>query len=216
MQELAIEIARVLLEVQAVRFQPHDPVTFKSGIISPIYVDNRILPFHPAQWEKVIRGFYKRVMHANIQFEIIAGIETAGIPHSAVFGYTVQRPSVFVRKAAKDHGQKRQVEGGDVAHKRVLLIEDMVTTGGSSLHGVAMLRAAGAHVADCMAIISYDLPEAAQAFAEQNVMLHTLTTFPVVLAEAEAAGHLLNTEAAIIRDWLTDPYGWAANNGFTE
>lgn len=216
MQDLEIEIARVLLEVQAVRFQPHDPVTFKSGIIAPIYVDNRILPFHPMQWEKVIRGFYKRLMYANIQFDIIAGIETAGIPHSAVLGYTVQRPSVFVRKAAKEHGQKRQVEGGDVAQKRVLLIEDMVTTGGSSLHGVAMLRAAGAQVTDCLAIISYDLLEATQAFERAQVTLHTLTTFPVVLEEAQAAGHLLNTEAAIVRDWLTDPYGWAANNGFAK
>lgn len=214
MQSNAYEVAKALLEIGAVGFTPRQPVTFKSGIISPIYVDNRILPYHPPQWQKVISGFVKLVTDHNIHFDVIAGIEAAGIPHSAALGYVTQRPSVFVRKAAKEHGQKRQIEGGEVAKKQVLLIEDMVTTGGSSLRGVTALRAENAVVSDCMAIISYDLPEAKAAFAEAQVTLHTLTTFPVVLDQAEKSGLLSGDEVGLVRDWLDDPHGWAAKYGF--
>lgn len=214
MQSTPDEVAKVLLEIGAVVFTPKQPVTFKSGIVSPIYVDNRILPYHPQQWQKIISGFVKLIEAHNIRLDVIAGIEAAGIPHSAVLGYVTQRPSVFVRKAAKEHGQKRQIEGGEVANKHVLLIEDMITTGGSSLRGVAALRTENAHVNECMAIISYDLPEAKSAFAEADVTLHTLTTFPIVLDEAAKAGQLKGDEVRLVRDWLDNPHGWAKQNGF--
>ena len=134
------DIARALLEIEAVQFRPDDPVTFKSGMISPVYVDNRRLIFHPHAWSLVIEGFRAHIAAQGLAFDVIAGIEAAGIPHSSVLAYTLGAPSVFVRKQAKEHGLKSAVEGGDVTGQRVLLVEDMVTTGGSSLKGVESLR----------------------------------------------------------------------------
>src|SRR5689334_20369405 len=116
------QIAKTLLDIKAVGFALEKPITFKSGIISPVYVDNRRFPFFPKQWKEVIKGFAALSEAKKLQFDVIAGIETAGIPHSAALGFFLQKPSVFVRKAAKDHGTKKMIEGGDVKGKKVLLI----------------------------------------------------------------------------------------------
>ncbi len=215
MQAIQETVAKALLEIGAVGFSPHEPVTFKSGIVSPVYVDNRRLTYFPLQWERVIRGLYELVLKESLMFDIIAGIELGGVPHSAVFGYTMQRPVVIVRKAAKDHGKKRLIEGGSVSGEQVLLIEDLVTTGGSSLHGVEALRAEGAKVEHCVALISYGFADALASFAQAGVTLHTLTTFRAVLLEAARSGQLLRGEVSIVEDWLSDPHGWAARQGHT-
>jgi len=209
MTVVAIEVAQALLAIGAVGFAPDQPITFKSGILSPVYVDNRRLPFWPAQWRVVINGFRKRLNDAQIVCDVIAGIEAAGIPHSAALGYVLETPSVFVRKQAKEHGTRSRVEGGDVSGRRVVLVEDLVTTGGSSLSGVEALRAAGAVVEDCLAIISYGFAEAVEAFEAAGVTLHMLTSFDVVLDQALEAGHFGAREHEIITDWLRDPRGWA-------
>jgi orotate phosphoribosyltransferase len=200
------EVARALLEIDAVGFSAGAPIRFRSGILSPVYVDNRRLPFHPAQWRVVIDAFQARIDAEMISFDIIAGLETAGIPHSAALAYALKRPSVFVRKQAKEHGTRSRVEGGPVAGQRVLLIEDLVTTGGSSLSGVEALRSEGAAVTDCLAIVSYGFPEAAQAFADANVRLRALTHFDAILAQA---GHFSISQSETIHEWLADPHAWS-------
>lgn len=205
--KLPLEIARTLLAIHAVGFTPQAPVTFKSGIRSPVYVDNRRLPFHPQEWRRVIEGFVTLIESRTIEFDVIAGIETAGIPHSAALAYTLERPSVFVRKEAKTHGTRSRIEGGDVAGRRVLLIEDLVTTGSSSLSGIAALREAGAQVTDCLAILSYDFEEARAGFEAAAVHLHTLTSFADLLSEARLT--LPSTTIDAVEDWLRDPHGWA-------
>src|SRR5262245_26696238 len=170
------QIARILLEIGAVGFSPQQPVVFKSGLLSPVYVDNRRLPYWPAQWKVVLDGFQTLIRDTALPFDVIAGIETAGIPHSAALGYALEQPSVFVRKQAKDHGTRSRVEGGPVREKRVLLVEDLVTTGGSSLLGVEALRQDGAQVTDCLAIVSYGFRQATEAFQAADVRLHTLTS----------------------------------------
>jgi orotate phosphoribosyltransferase len=206
-------VAEALLEIGGVGFRLQEPITFKSGIVSPVYCDNRTFPFWPAQWKKVIEGFAALVEREGIPFDVIGGIEAAGIPHSAALGYWMQRPSIFIRKQAKEHGKRARIEGGDVEGKRVLLIEDLVTTGSSSLSGVQALRDAGAVVTDCLAIISYEFPEAQIAFESAEVRLHTLTNFSVVLSCALDRGVLAEHEAEAIRGWLREPYGWAARRG---
>ncbi len=175
------QVARALLEIGAVGFNDREPVRFKSGILSPVYVDNRRVPFYPRAWRVVIRGFSGLISSRRLDFEIIAGIETAGIPHSAALAYMMEMPSVFVREQSKDHGLKNRVEGGSVVGLRTLLIEDMITTGSSSLSGVQALRDEGAVVTDCLAIVSYGFREAEDAFAAANVRLHTLTNFDTIL-----------------------------------
>ena len=121
----------------------------------------------------------------------------------------MRMPSIFIRKEAKGHGAKKRVEGGEVAGKRVLLIEDLITTGGSSLAAVEALRSEGAIVSDCLAIISYDFPEATASFEAAGVRLSTLTTFEAVLEAAARQGSLPAHAAASVREWLRDPQAWA-------
>ena len=213
MQAETSAVADALLTIGGVGFRLDDPITFKSGIVSPVYCDNRTFPFWPAQWRRVIEGFAALIERECIALDVIGGIEAAGIPHSAALGYTMEMPSVFIRKQPKEHGKRARIEGGDVAGRRVLLVEDLVSTGGSSLSGVRALRQEGATVTDCLAIISYGFPEAKEAFAEASVRLHTLTDFDAVLAGALNRGLLDASGAAAVRDWLRDPHGWAKRRG---
>ena len=135
------DIAEALIAIEGVGFRPAAPITFKSGIKSPVYCDNRRFPFHPEQWSKVILGFEALLQEQGVVVDVIAGIEAAGIPHSAALGFAMRKPSIFVRKEAKGYGAKKRVEGGDVSGKRVVLVEDLVSTGLSSLSGVEALRA---------------------------------------------------------------------------
>lgn len=211
---MSVEVAQALVAIGGVGFSPGAPITFKSGLQSPVYCDNRRFPFHPEEWAKVIRAFEQVLAHDGVAFDIVGGIEAAGIPHSAALGFAMQKPSIFIRKEAKGHGAKKRVEGGDVSGKRVVLVEDLVTTGSSSLSAVEALRAEGAIVADCLAIISYGFAEARENFAAAGVTLHATTTFEEVLTAAIAAGRLTESEADVMRDWLRDPKGWAARHGF--
>jgi orotate phosphoribosyltransferase len=206
---MSVEIAEALLDIGGLGFRPYDPVTFKSGIQSPVYCDNRQFPFWPAQWSLVIRGFQRTIADNAIKLDVIGGVEAAGIPHSAALGFASQRPSVFIRKQPKEHGTRKRVEGGNVQGRTVLLVEDLVTTGSSSLAGVQALRDEGATVTDCLAIISYGFPEAMSSFHEAGVRLHTLTSFPEVLEVARKRAMMDEAAAAVVEDWLRDPHGWA-------
>jgi orotate phosphoribosyltransferase len=207
------EIAAALIEIDGVGFRPSSPITFKSGIKSPVYCDNRRFPFWPEQWAKVIAGFERLIAEHNISIDVIGGVEAAGIPHSAALGFAMRKPSIFIRKEPKEHGTKKRVEGGDVSCKRVVLVEDLVTTGGSSIAAIEALRGEGAVVTDCLAIISYDFPEAVELFAERGVKLHATTTFEDVLEIALERKTISKADAGLVRDWLSDPRGWAVRHG---
>jgi orotate phosphoribosyltransferase len=206
-------IAEALIAIGGVGFRPGTPITFKSGIKSPVYCDNRRFPFWPAQWSKVIRGFEQLIAEQGIVVDVVGGVEAAGIPHSAALGFAMQKPSVFIRKEPKEHGTRKRVEGGDVAGRRVVLVEDLVTTGGSSLAAVEALRAEGAVVTDMLAIISYGFPEAVELFERAGVTLHATTDFETVLAVAKQQEVLSEADAALVQDWLTEPRGWAKRQG---
>ena len=220
-QHRATAVARALLEAGSVTLRPHQPVTFKSGLRSPVYVDNRRLIFAPGPWHTVIEAFGSVIRPARGESLagwfgdladpgslVIAGVESAGIPHSSALAYHLGQPSVFVRKAAKDHGLTQRIEGGDVTGRRVVLVEDMVTTGGSSLSAIEALRGGGAVAEHCLAIITYGFSEATAAFAEAGVSLTTLTTFEVVVEQALERGVIDGAEARLVREWLADPHGW--------
>ncbi|MDR0588351.1 MAG: orotate phosphoribosyltransferase [Burkholderiales bacterium] len=206
-------IAEHLLNINAIMFLLENPVRFKSGMISPIYVDNRCLIFHPEAWHDVIEALSSDIEARKLSFDVIAGVETAGIPHSAALAYRLNIPNIFVRKQAKTHGTKNRVEGGDVRGKRVLLIEDHISTGLSSLDSVAALRESGAIVEDCMSITSYKFVEAADAFANAKVKTHTLQTFDIILDIAVQTGRISARQKEVVADWLNDPWPWARRHG---
>lgn len=203
-------VAHALLSIGAVGFSLDKPITFKSGIQSPVYVDNRRLPFHPQEWQVVLDGFAHLIAEQNITFDALAGIETAGIPHSAALGFLLKKPSLFIRKKIKDHGTKSRIEGGDVTGKTVLLLEDLVTTGGSSLAGVEALRETGATVTNCLVIVSYGFAESTKNFAAASVALRPLTTFDTILQTAVAEKRITTAQRQTVETWLTDPWGWKA------
>lgn len=213
--DLQARVARALIEIDAVKFTPRQPITFKSGMRSPVYVDNRRLPFSPLRWQVVITSFETLIERRQLQFDVIAGIETAGIPHSAVLAYSLRKPSVFVRKQIKGHGTQSRIEGGDVSGRRVLLIEDHVTTGSSSLAGVAALRDSGARVEDCLSITSYEFAEASDAFSAAGVNLHLLAPFESLVEQAYEMGRFTAADLDLIHDWMRDPHGWATRQGLS-
>lgn len=203
-----LAVARVLLDIEAVVFTSEKPIRFKSGILSPVYIDNRKLPYYPKPWGKIIKAFQSLIESHRFQFDVLAGIETAGIPHASVLGYELKKPSVFIRKEVKDHGTKKMIEGGAVKGKRVLLIEDHISTGGSSLHGVRVLKNEGAKVVAVLSISNYGWTEAAKRFAKVRVPLFTLVTFPEILMEAQRRKLVSASRAALITRWSSDPKGW--------
>ncbi|MGL4667312.1 MAG: orotate phosphoribosyltransferase [Saezia sp.] len=209
-----VTLAKDLLDINAIVFLLEKPLQFKSGLISPVYVDNRSLIYHPMAWHDVIHVMSRYVTTEGLEFDVIAGVETAGIPHCSVLAFQHNVPSIFVRKQAKTHGTKNRIEGGSVKGKRVLLIEDHISTGLSSLDAVGALRDNGAIVTDCISITSYAFKEATEAFAKANVKPHTLLTFDTILDVAVENGRFNQKEKEIIADWLTNPWPWAEKNGF--
>ncbi len=206
-------VANALLSIGAVGFSLEQPIVFKSGMKSPVYVDNRRLPFHPKEWQVVLDGFASLIEEKQLQFDIIGGIETAGIPHSAALGFLLQKPSIFVRKKVKDHGTKSRVEGGDVRDKVVVLLEDLVTTGSSSLAGVEALRESGAIVSDCLVIVSYEFADSVNSFAQAAVDLHALTSFTDILQTAVKQEKITSKQKLVVEAWLADPWGWGKQFG---
>lgn len=208
-ETMKLSVAKALLDIGAVGFSPDAPITFKSGIRSPVYVDNRTLIYHPAAWRLVINGFNSLIESRAISHEIIAGVAVGGVPHSAALAYATGKPSVFIRKESKSHGTAQRIEGGTVDKRRVLLVEDLVTTGGSSLSAVDALRAADAKVSDVLAIISYGFAEAVAAFESAGLRLHTLTDFAAIIEVARVNATLDDTQIALIKRWFDDPYNWS-------
>jgi len=203
-------ISQAILSAGCLGVDPAKPVTFASGLRSPVYVDGRRLLSRPDAWRTVIEACAARIGERGIDAAVIAGVETAGIPHSSALAFHAQLPSVFVRKSPKGHGLGRRVEGGDVSGCRVLLVEDMITTGGSSLSAVEALRAEGAVVTDCLAIVSYGFAEASTRFAQAGVRLHILAPVADLVEQAAADGLIDDAAAATVRAWLADPHGWVA------
>lgn len=197
------KVARALLKIGAVKFVLDEPITFKSGIVSPVYVDNRIFPYHPNEWQEIIEGFANLIKKENLDGDIIAGVEAAGIPHSSALGFFLKLPSVFVRKQVKDHGTKKLVEGGEVKDKKVILIEDLVSTGLSSLKAVEILKTEGATVENCLVIVSYGFAESKKSFKDAKVNLRALTSFPVILDEAKKQNIINQEDLKKIEAWFT-------------
>jgi orotate phosphoribosyltransferase len=196
-------IAQLLLEKQAVKIQPNEPFTWTSGIKSPIYCDNRLLISYPDAINTVTLAF-KELLNSS-SFDVIAGTATAGIPWAAFLAYELDKPMIYVRSKPKEHGTKSQIEGVVPVGKKVLIVEDLVSTGKSSIAAVKAVRDEGGKVDQVVSIFQYGFPVAGKAFAEANCKLDSLTNFPVLLEELE---DLNETDKAEILSFSQDPQNW--------
>lgn len=204
----AENIARHLLEAGAVKLQPQQPFTWASGLRSPIYCDNRVLLSYPKVRSAVVEGLVDTAKSFS-GLDGIAGVATAGIPHGALLADRLGLPFVYVRSKAKEHGRQNQIEGRIEPGKRYLVVEDLISTGGSSLKAIDALRAAGAEIAGAVAIFTYKFPAAGRAFEQADVRLVTLSDYPTLLEQAAKLGTISAEDVRTLAGWREDPRGWS-------
>ncbi len=202
------EVARWLLQIKAIKLNPQDPFTWASGLRSPIYCDNRLVLSHPEVRRHIVQSLANRAAALGA-IDGIAGVATAGIAHGALLAYHLDLPFVYVRSKAKDHGRQNLIEGEVRPGNRYLVVEDLISTGGSCLQAVSALRAEGVEVAGVQAIFSYGFPKADQAFGEADCPWQSLSHYDALLTEAVACGYLNAEEQAALTQWRLDPQAWS-------
>ncbi len=212
MGTLAAQVAQKLLEINAIKLKPNDPFTWASGLKSPIYCDNRISLSHPK-----VRDFIKESLKEKSrvfgEFDIIAGVATAGIPHGSLLADLLDKPFIYVRSAAKSHGRQNMIEGELPENSKILVIEDLISTGKSSIAACDALTSAGAAVIGVMAIFTYGFPQAAQIFTEKKIPLDTLTNYRNLLVQALETNYITEAEKVVLQSWNTDPQLWSSERG---
>lgn len=201
MLNLKQKIANDLLAIRAVELRPNDYFTWTSGLKSPIYCDNRLTMSYPKVRREIARGMVAIIQEQFPEVEVIAGTATAGIPHAAWVSELLDLPMVYVRDSAKKHGKTNQIEGRINQGAKVVVIEDLISTGLSSLKVVEALEAAGCEVLGVVAIFSYLISKATEAFKEAQVACHTLTDYDVLINEATKQGYIKDTDVAALVAW---------------
>lgn len=204
----ARRIAQDLIDIGAVSFAPDRPFTWASGLLSPVYCDNRMTLGHPSVRRRIRDGFIEEMVEKALKADVLAGTATAGIPHAAWLAEALDLPMVYVRSKPKEHGKGSQIEGPLQTGQSAVVIEDLVSTGGSSIAAVEALRSAGARVLAVLGIFSYGLAEADEAFAAAGLPLYTLTGFDQLMQVARSSGTLSDSGAASVNAWREDPRAW--------
>ncbi|MGO4346343.1 orotate phosphoribosyltransferase [Paenibacillus sp. MCAF9] len=205
LSELPNQIAKSLLEIEAVALRPNEPFTWTSGIKSPIYCDNRLTMTYPTIRDLVAEGFATIIRERYPDAEVIAGTSTAGIPHAAWVAQKLNLPMAYIRDKAKGHGKQNQIEGRVLPGQKVVVIEDLISTGGSSLKAGLAVREAGAEVLAVLAIFTYEFDSAIQAFASEKMPLVTLSSYSALIQTAVELGKVAPEDVAALQAWRQDP-----------
>ncbi len=206
--EIEQQVAEFLLQIKAIKLQPDNPFTWASGWKSPIYCDNRVTLSHPT-----IRTYIRQQLSLIIQEEFgavgcIAGVATAGIPQGALVAQELGLPFIYVRSKPKEHGTGSMIEGEVIPGQRVVVIEDLISTGKSSLQAVDALRDAGCEVAGLAAIFSYGFDTATENFKQANCKFFTLSNYSALLKYAEQNHYISVEDTEILRKWRISPSTW--------
>ncbi|MEI8364583.1 MAG: orotate phosphoribosyltransferase [archaeon] len=214
------EIAKISLSIGSIKLRPGDPFTWASGYRMPIYNDNRMLLFYSEYRALVAKGFKEIIDNEKIECDVIAGTSTAGIPHATILADLLNKPMIYIRDKPKDHGLKNQIEGldadKDLEGKKVIVIEDLISTGGSSAKAVQAVRDAKGKVEYCLSIFSYGLDKAKTEFdvLPEKTEVRSILTYDVLLETAKEINYLTSDQIELLADWRKDPFNWGAKNGF--
>lgn len=208
MKKLEHLVAEKLLKVKAVKLQPANPFTWASGWKSPIYCDNRKTLSYPAVRNFIKIELARTVLEQFPEVEAIAGVATGAIAQGALVADQMGLPFVYVRSAPKDHGLENLIEGDLRPGQKVVVIEDLISTGGSSLKAVEALRKNGSEVVGMVAIFTYDFAVANQRFKDANVRLLTLSNYNAVVEEALNISYIAENEVETLKEWRRDPAKW--------
>lgn len=204
------EIAKDLLKIQAVKLSPNEPFTWASGIKSPIYCDNRLTISYPKIRTAIAKGIAELISERYPKVEVIAGTATAGIPHAAWIAAELDLPLVYVRSKPKDHGRSKQIEGVLHPEAKTVVIDDLLSTGGSVLKAVKAAQNEGADVLGVGAIFSYQLQAIVDNFRQADLSYFTLTNYSELLEVAVETNYISTTERAALEKWRHDPENWSA------
>ena len=204
-EALAKKIARGLLSIGAVFLRPQEPFTWASGIKSPIYCDNRLTLTAPEVRNEIEKGIAKVVKEAYPEAEVLMGTSTAGIAHAAISAHILGMPMGYVRGGAKDHGRQNRIEGKLEAGQKVVVVEDLISTGGSVIDVVDALREAGAEVLGIVSIFTYNMKRGVERLEEANVKNISLTSFDVVAEEAAEEGYIKKEDVARLVAFRNNP-----------
>lgn len=212
MDPLKKAFAAKLLRIKAIKLQPNNPFTWASGWKSPFYCDNRKTLSYPE-----LRNYVKlEIVHAVLEkfpeVEAIAGVATGAIPQGALVADALNLPFVYVRSKPKDHGLENLIEGELCPGTKVVVVEDLISTGGSSLKAVEAIRKSGSEVIGMVASYTYGFPVAQKAFQDADVKLVTLTDYEHVVAEALETGYIADSDVELLNEWRKDPAHWNSND----
>lgn len=202
------KLAKALMDIKAVLLRPHEPFTWASGWHSPIYCDNRRILSHPELRAQVAQWLADKAMELYPEAEVVAGVATGAIAHGVLAADRMQKPFVYVRPKPKDHGTGSQIEGELAPGKKVVVIEDLISTGMSSLAAVKALRDAGAQVLGMVAIFTYGFDLAAQRFEEDKVRLGTLSNYSALVDVASETGYISSAAKTLLHEWRENPSEW--------
>jgi orotate phosphoribosyltransferase len=202
------KIATSLLRIKAIKLQPSNPFTWASGWKSPIYCDNRKTLSFPDVRTSIRDSFVDTITRLYPDAEVIAGVATGAIAHGMLVADKMGLPFIYVRSGAKEHGLGNQIEGYFEKGQKVVVIEDLISTGGSSLNAVKALRDAGCDVLGMVAIFTYQFPKASNAFSEANCKLETLSNYTVLIDAAVKEGYVSDSDIATLSEWRKAPGEW--------
>ncbi len=208
MVNIAKKTAEYLLQIKAIKLQPSNPFTWASGWKSPIYCDNRKTLSFPDVRSYIRDSFISLLKELYPQAELIAGVATGAIAHGALVADRLGLPFVYVRPVVKEHGLGNQIEGYFEKGQKVVVIEDLISTGGSSLNAVRALREAGCEVMGMLAIFTYEFEKASDGFASEHCKINTLSNYSVLVETALKTGYIGQAEVETLKEWRLDPSRW--------
>ena len=207
-KDFARELSKSLLDINAVILRPNDPFTWSSGWNSPIYCDNRLTLRYPKLRKKISKALINVISSEFKELDVITGTATAGIPHAAWVAENMDKPMAYVRAKAKAHGMGNQIEGGVDKGQKTVVIEDLISTGGSAISVVEALEFIGAEVEAVISIFTYGFDKAQKRFSKQNIPVYALTDYPTLIDVALETGAIQKEDVELLNKWRSNPEKW--------